>query len=115
MRTRVLSVASLFAALLAAAPAPADGASLLLQGTLSVSPGVLTAGDEATIRYSDPAMAGQRIVVTIAKSVGDRREAVTVTITLDADGNGSATWLVPNWDSAVFSAPGAADVRRAVV
>jgi hypothetical protein len=114
MRTRVLSVASLLLVAMAAVPSPAGETCLNLQGTLSVSPDTLLAGDEATIQFSNPAMAGQKITITITSGDPARPETQTIRITLDEDGKGSAQWDVPSWNSALFSAPSAADVRQLI-
>lgn len=114
MRPRTLFVASLFASLLAAAPAPAVGSRPSPQGTLSVNPNPLVAGDVATISYSNPAKAGEKITVTIKSGDPDSPETQTVVIKLDEAGTGSVTWTVPGWDSAKFVAPSAPDVTRQV-
>jgi|JRYL01.1.fsa_nt_gb hypothetical protein len=114
MRNRILSLASLFVTALAALPAAVPGVELDLQGTLSVSPDPLAAGDQATIKLSNPAMAGQTVTITIKSGSPANPEPQTITIVLDDTGVGSAEWTVPGWSSAIFSAPGAADVRKSI-
>lgn len=85
-------------------------AALSAQVALSVDPGVLNVGKTAKVTYSNPALAGQTIEVVIDN--GSRREPQSdrLSVTLDANGNGSAHWLVPNWYGAKFNAPNAAEV-----
>jgi hypothetical protein len=84
--------------------------------TLKVSPeSHLTQGQTATITYSDPSRAGQTIAVAIDDGGTEQPEVFVLFIELDPQGRGSATWEVPEWDSAVFNAPGAAEVIRPVL
>ena len=82
--------------------------------SMSVNPDVLVQGGTATISYSNPKLAGQTIVVDIDNGRPRNTQTATIEITLDADGNGCATWAVPAWDFAAFNAPGVAEIACVV-
>lgn len=108
MSLRSPRATALFAALVfAAAPLVAQSDSA---ATLSVNPGVLTKGSQATIRYVNPAMANQTVVIDIDN--GARRNGIVlhVEIHLDAKGEGTCGWTVPAWFGANFNAPGVGEV-----
>lgn len=86
------------------------------QGTLGVEPGVLTAGGEATITYSNPTRAGESVKVLIDDGGLLETQYDSVTIQLDEQGNGKGKWDVPlGWTSAYFNAPEASTIRRAIL
>lgn len=89
--------------------------SVLAQGSISVNPGVLRAGDSATINYSNPNRAGQVVLIEIDNGSRRTPQTATIEIHLDANGNGSASWAVPAWMVAKFNAPDAAEVSCPVV
>jgi hypothetical protein len=93
---------------LSAAPLAAKSASL------NVEPQTLTEGQTAKITYSNPAKAGQNVLIEIDN--GRRRDTVTVFVemTLDATGSGTVMWLVPDWQLAKFNAPGATEIWRPI-
>ena len=95
---------SLFAALALAATTTG-------QGTLTVTPGPLTVGQDADIHYCDPGRANQLILVEIE---GCDSEFDIVEIQLDDNGCGDATWDVPNWMCAEFRAPDAPLEARSI-
>ena len=109
MRGKGLAICLLGALLcLAAGPAPAK---------FSVTPdGGLFAGTTATIKYSDPNLAGRTILVEITDGGVLNQQEAYVTIQLDANGNGTATWCVPEcgWSQARFTAPEAATIALLV-
>lgn len=74
--------------------------------SLNISPDPLTVGEKATITYSNPDRAGQTIIVDIDDGGVPTPKTSFVEITLDAAGDGSAKWTVPNWEGANFQAPG---------
>ena len=76
------------------------------QATIGV-PTTATVGQDITITYSNPNAAGQTITVTIDDGGFPTPTVQTVTIQLDANGEGSVKWRVPNWLSAKFNAMGA--------
>ena len=92
----------LFCVLAFAAAAPA-------QGALDVSPDSLEAEGQAEIGYSNPSRAGETIIVEIDDG-GTQTDSLE--IELDANGEGSTTWKVPDWDGANFNAPDATEVTR---
>lgn len=83
------------------------------QGTLTVSPGPLSVGQQASIQYSNPDRAGQRVCVEISDG-GVNGVTHFVYIQLDESGNGSTTWTVENWVAAEFRAPDAAAEARPI-
>ncbi len=89
-------------ALVVAAPA---------QATMTVSPGPLTVGNDATITYCDPDKANQTIVVDIDDG-GDNSDQVS--IVLDANGCGDTTWTVLSWTVAFFNAPDVPEISRSI-
>jgi hypothetical protein len=97
-----------------AATAFAGGDDAAQAPSLSVNPSCLTQGGSATLSYSNPAMAGQTVVIDIDNGMVRRRETTSVEIVLDAKGNGTALWTVPAWDFAKFNAPGVAEVACVV-
>ncbi len=94
-----------FSALAFAVAAPA-------QGTLDVSPDSLEAEGQAEIGYSNPKRAGETIIVEIDDGGSPRTQTDSLEIELDASGEGSTTWKVPDWDGANFNAPDATEVTR---
>jgi hypothetical protein len=82
------------------------------QGTLTVTPGPLTVGQEVSIQYSNPNMAGQAVDVEINDCMGGPTQVVRMQ--LDENGNGTATWTVPNWMCAMFDAPEADGEARSI-
>lgn len=82
-------------ALCAAAPA---------QATIEVTPGVLVAGGEAEVEYTNPQLAGEEVTVVVTGGYPAVPEAIPVK--LDACGKGTARWRVPLlWAVATFAAP----------
>ena len=83
--------------------------------SLSVGPAVLQSGSAVRIEYRNPELAGKK--VTIAIDNGQRRgtERTEVTIELDANGQGSAVWTVPEWRAANFNAPAVVEVNCPIV
>ena len=78
---------------------------------MTVSPGPLQVGNDATITYCDPAKANQTVVVNIDDG-GTNSDQVS--IQLDANGCGDTTWTVPSWTVALFNAPDVNEVARAI-
>lgn len=85
--------------------------SALRAQSLVVNPGdVLTAGSQAEITYSNPALAGQKVTVEVSGGF-PVPSTQQVTIQLDADGNGVGSWTVTSdWRSARFNAPSVQEV-----
>lgn len=83
--------------------------------SLSVGPAVLQSGSAIRIEYRNPELAGKK--VTVAIDNGQRRgtERTQVTIQLDANGQGSAVWTVPEWRAANFNAPAVVEVNCPIV
>jgi len=104
-------LATVMAAALFAAP-PSDATT---NPSLSVNPDPLTQGGSATVSYSDPSKAGESVTVDIDNGSRRNPETTSVVIELDANGEGTVIWQVPNWSQANFNAPGAAEVGVPVV
>lgn len=101
----------LFSLLCATASAATDAPA----ATLSVGPSILTAGGQATVKYFNPAKAGQQVVVEIDDGGYPTPKTSFILVTLDNEGAGTGTWTVPtDWDGATFNAPGAVQVTRAI-
>ncbi len=100
--------------LLAGAMALVLGPVLAAQATLTISPKPPTAGTVAIVTYSNPALHGQTVTVTIDNG-GSPASVQTLQITLDADGNGSKGWLVPWWTWASLNAPGVVQQNTSIV
>jgi hypothetical protein len=79
------------------------------QAGLKVTPRCPNAGETVSIEYSNPARAGQWVTVHIDDG-GNPPTCESVSILLDAGGNGSAPWVVPAWCYASFNAPDVAEV-----
>ncbi len=82
---------------------------------LTVNPsGILQAGSTVTINYSNPSLADTD--VTIQVQGGFPVPSIEkVVIHLDAQGNGSGTWVVNrNWLTAGFNAPGVNEVMTLI-
>lgn len=109
MNLRALLASSLLASLLAAVPAPTS--DCFTNPSLTVTPDVLNVGDQATISYSNPSLAGQLVTIRIDNGSRSNRIETTITIQLDADGKGVATWTVPDWEFANFNATGVGEVN----
>jgi hypothetical protein len=86
--------------------------SSLCAQSLTITPGgVVTAGTNVTLSYSNPHLAGQTIVVTIAGGIP--QATVSIEIQLDDEGEGTGTWGVPtNWRKAYVNAP---DVTEQII
>jgi hypothetical protein len=87
-------------------------AAPLFAQSLTIGPGeILEGGSLASLSYSNPARAGQTIVVTLVG--GTPQTTQEVMIRLDGAGNGTSSWSVPtDWDKANVTAP---DVAEQVV
>jgi hypothetical protein len=74
--------------------------------TLTISPGtVVSEGTTVGFDYADPSQAGATIVVTVTGGTPPTTDSIT--ITLDASGNGSGKWKAANgWRKAFVMAPG---------
>ena len=115
MQLRTFLATALFAALVSTAPVSAQEQTQQ-SPSLSVNPGVLTQGGSAKINYSNPSMAGQTVHVAIDNGMGRTPQFDGVEIQLDAAGQGSTTWTVPqNWLGANFNAPGVDEVVCPIV
>lgn len=79
------------------------------QVKFEVGPDALTAGGQANVSYKDPSRAGQTVLVEIENSDPLNPLYDYVLIELDASGEGSGDWDVPEggWGSARFLAPAA--------
>jgi hypothetical protein len=80
---------------------------------LSVPQG-LVQGQTVTVSYSDPSKPNQTVTVEIDNGGFPVATVVTVEIQLDAQGNGSKRWTVPEWDAARFNAPGCEQESRSI-
>ena len=78
-------------------------------------PRVLTAGQSATISYSNPSMAGQTVIIEVDNGMRRETQTAVIEIHLDADGRGTATWKVPDWFGANFNAPDAGEKHATIV
>lgn len=83
-------------------------ASSLLAQQMTIDPsGSLPAGGKAAVSYSNPALAGQEVVIVVT---GDDKTTVQITIQLNAQGNGVGSVDVSStWRSAEFQAPSVAN------
>lgn len=111
VRSHLAAIAA--AALFAAAPAVAQAGDST--PSLTVNPGVLTKGGSANVSYTNPAMAGQTVVIDIDNGMRNNPQYSHVEIHLDANGCGTAVWAVPNWYGANFNAPGVGEVFCPIV
>lgn len=71
--------------------------------TMTVNPGTLTAGGTMTVEYSDPSKAGKTVVITVAHSFPT--QTIALPITLDGNGNGSASTTVPAANKVFVNGP----------
>ena len=83
------------------------------QATIDV-PENLTPGQVVTINFSDPTRSGGSVVIEIDNGGFPLPIIITLTVPLDAKGEGSIVWVVPIWDGARFNAPGAKEVTRGI-
>lgn len=104
MQTRNLSLLAMTLAAFLAAPAVAQ--------TLTVDPAVLTQGANAAVTYTNTALANTTVVVDVSDGNGHTAQ---IEIAINSEGVGRKKWAVPNWDTAIFSAPGVSDVFCPVV
>ena len=90
-----------------AAPAQEGG-----ERALEVPGGILSAGIEVTISYSNSELAGEVIAIEISDG---SEGSEFILIELDEDGEGENTWEVPeDWELAYFNAPDAERLIRPV-
>ena len=84
-----------------------------VEGAISLEvPGTLHQGEETTVNYSNPDLAGQTVTIDVDDG-GTQTDQIQ--ITLDANGNGTGTWVPPSgWDLANFNAPDAQEVTKGV-
>ena len=87
---------------------------ILSAQTLTVPNGALTVGDSIPISYSNPAMPGKKVTVTIDDGAFPTPNTVQIVIQLDASGNGSTQWIVPAWELATFNAPAVPEETRPI-
>lgn len=95
--------------------APALAQNETSDPSLTVNPDTLQAGETATINYSNPEMAGETVTVEVDNGDPVNPETDSVEIPLDANGNGSADWPVPDWPVAKFNAPDAPEVEKDIL
>jgi hypothetical protein len=100
---------SLRAAMLAAF---ALASPLAAQGTLTVPGGLLRPGDTIEVRYSNPSSPGKRVDIELDDGSFPVPATTTVSVTLDASGQGTVNVVVPNWLTVAFNAPDAQEVTR---
>jgi hypothetical protein len=91
--------------------------ALLLAGLtaaqkMTVTGGVLLPGQPVQVTYSDPNRAGSTITVRIDNGDKDNPTVVSIAIPLDPQGNGTGSWIVQGWWTALFNAPGVNEVAR---
>jgi len=77
--------------------------------------GVLQVGQPIQVTYSDPSRAGQTVSVRVDNCNPDQPTVQTVSILLDAQGNGLGQWTVLNWWSVAFNAPGVREIMCCVI
>jgi len=77
-------------------------------------PQSLTHGSTISVSYSCSASAGQTIAVEISNGSIITPIIVHLDVRLDSMGNGTKDWVVLDWDTAIFNAPGAAEASRFV-
>lgn len=83
--------------------------------SFSVKESVLTGGGAASLRYHNPALAGQAVLIEVDNGMRNGTQKVVIEIQLDANGVGTKVWQVPTWIGANFNAPGVAEVHRVVM
>ena len=83
---------------------------------MTVTPGTnpLTSGTVVTITYTG-GTPGDKIKVDMDDGGIPTPKTDSVEITLDANGEGTATWTVPTWDLVNFNAPGVGEISRQIV
>ncbi|MBK8979956.1 MAG: hypothetical protein IPM29_29000 [Planctomycetes bacterium] len=111
-----MSIRSLFA--VAAIALTGSFQPLTAQGQLTVNPGVLVAGDDAVITFSDPSKAGETVTIEIDNGSFVNPRSSSVEIRLDDSGTGSARWTVPDdpyWIGAHFTGPSGPSVSRGIL
>lgn len=82
---------------------------------MTVAESVLTQGSSATITYSNPALAGQAVIIHVDNGLRRNPLTATIELQLDENGVGTAVWVVPAWDMAKFNAPNVPEIGRMVV
>lgn len=102
---RTLFGRAVLTALLFATAGPAQDTGDAQVATLTVNPGTLQRGSSAQIRYRNPQRAGETVLVEIDNGLRRNPQSTAIEITLDANGEGSASWVVPDWLGANFNAP----------
>jgi hypothetical protein len=93
--------------------------ALLLAGLaaaqkMTVTGGVLQPGQLVDVSYTDPSRAGQVVTVQVDNGNPDQPTVVSLPVQLDGQGHGLAHWMVMNWWSAAFNAPGVEQVTRCI-
>jgi hypothetical protein len=78
-------------------------------------PKLMNAGKSVSIGYTNPAMAGQTVIIEVDNGMRRETQTAVIEIHLDAKGRGSATWTVPQWFGANFNAPEAAEQHATIV
>lgn len=87
-------------------------AMAVAQASMSVTSGVLRAGQSVQITYSDPSRAYGLVVVLVEDEGFPIPVTYEVVILLDSRGCGTTNWIVPECDGLLFNAPGAREVMR---
>lgn len=79
------------------------------QGQISLPGNSLTAGQSTTVTYSNPARAGEIVLMKVDNGEGDVR---VIEVQLDGNGEGSEEWEVPStWMAAIFATDDAHESR----
>ena len=99
-------VAALFAPLLLS--------SLVAAQQIDVPSGALTAGKTIEVGFHDPSRANGTVTITADNGDPTDPQKIEIEVKLDANGNGSTSFPVPDWWQVHFNGGGAKEVSRAI-
>ncbi|MFO1032239.1 MAG: hypothetical protein U1F60_14260 [Planctomycetota bacterium] len=94
--------------------APLFLAALATAQQIDVVSGTLTVGQTIDIGFHDPSRANQTVTLTVDNGDPNDPEKVEVDVKLDAHGNGSTSFEVPDWWCLHVNGGGAKEVTRVV-
>lgn len=81
---------------------------------IDIPKGALTAGKTIDVGFRDPSRANGSVIIKADNGDPTDPQMVEFEIKLDAQGNGSTTFTVPDWWQVHFNGGGAPEVSRAI-
>lgn len=94
--------------------APLVLSSLAAAQQIDIPKGALTAGKTIEVGFRDPSRANGSVTITADNGDPTDPQKIEFEVKLDAQGNGSTSFTVPDWWQVHFNGGGAPEVSRAI-